>query len=234
MTPILIPARYGSDRFPGKPLAQIAGVPMIVRVARACAQVGRTYVVTDSPKIAEVANLDGHDSIVTGEARTGTDRCAEAMDVLDDYDRCLIVQGDEPLIRADDIGAMLDQTERLREGALVGSCPLASPAEAWDPGVVKLAASPSGRLLYASRSRIPGQKEGNRPAAGRKQVGIYGYTRPSLARFRDAPRRDLELAEDVEILRMLELDQPVRCVTIKGTNCSVDWPVDVCRVEDLL
>jgi len=233
----IVPARYASQRFPGKAVAPIAGVPMIVRVvegARRAKRLRDVVVATDDERIAQVC--DRHEiafSMTSPDHPTGTDRLAEAAaDLADGI--VVNVQGDEPLIEGFVIDAVVDT---LREH---GDVPMATVvhridgAEAADPNRVKVVMDASGCALYFSRSPIPHARSGASPTVY-QHVGLYAYRREFLSTYLDLAPTPAEQAEALEQLRVLEHGYAIRCAVIEGWHgIPVDVPEDVVRVEAAL
>jgi len=233
----IIPARFRSSRFPGKPLVSILGAPMVVRVARIAASVlgaAQVRIATDDERIAAAAREHGFAPVMTsGEALTGTDRVAEAAEQLD-ADVYLNIQGDEPMLDPATIERVLAARRSLGAGTVVNAMAALGPDE--DPDSVhvpKVVAGERGRLVYMSRSRVPGHKDPrDAPAQYWKQVCVYAFDRAQLRAYTGLGRKSaLERAEDIEILRFLELDIPVHMVEVAGGSLAVDVPGDVDRVE---
>lgn len=227
----IIPARYESGRFPGKPLAPIHGKPMILHVCERVAQaVENVIVATDDERIARCVRSNGYQVAMTGPALTGTDRVAEAAR---GQKASIIVniQGDEPLVDPEDVRALIDAKRGHPQAVINGMCRLNGDPD--DRTVVKAAVSAKGRLLYASRAPIPATKDGH--AAGWKQLGMYAFSRQELEAFAKPEERGIvERAEDVEILRFLELGIPVQMIEVQGTAQAVDLPEHVAVVEGLI
>lgn len=234
---IVIPARHASSRFPGKPLVEIAGVPLIQRVWRQCVravQPERVYVATDDERIANVCQSAGIQVLTTpSDCPTGTDRLAACLDRLEA--ECIInVQGDEPLVSPEDIQAVVDTAARHPEWVINAYCPIDQAADYHSATVPKVVLRPDGRLLYMSRSPIPGSKDGTFQRAW-KQVCIYAFPRTALSAFAaHGAKTALEDEEDIEILRFLELGWDVRMVEVSSSSVAVDVPDDVARVEAAL
>lgn len=228
----VIPARYASVRFPGKPLAPLAGRPMVVHVleaVRAARRVDRVLVATDDARIAECVRGAGGEAILTSEtAASGTDRVAEVARRIPG-DVYLNVQGDEPLMPAENIdravAAFLDGPDR-RLATL--AYPIA-PEAAGDPNTVKVAVAHDGRALYFSRSPIPYYRQG--PPAYRKHLGIYVYRAETLAAVAALPPSPLERAESLEQLRWLEAGYTIWVGEAAGDSIGVDTPADLAEVE---
>lgn len=228
---VIIPARYESSRFPGKPLCDIAGKPMVVRVWERCREVETDVVVaTDDTKIASVCHEHGVPTILAGlgGCDTGTDRVADAA-VAFDADVIINVQGDEPLVDPAAIEAVRDFPSLNVVNAMT---PILNREQFESRNVPKMAVS-NGRLMYASRSPIPGSKDG-RMLNAMKQVCIYKYPRWALQRFREQGRTWLEAVEDIEILRFVEMGIPVHMVQVEGSLIAVDTPEDAKAVNDYL
>jgi 3-deoxy-manno-octulosonate cytidylyltransferase (CMP-KDO synthetase) len=220
----IIPARHSSSRFPGKPLIDLDGLPMVVRVARqveAARTIERVVVATDDERIRAVCEQHGVDAVMTPpECPTGTDRVAYAYRELGaDFDFILNVQGDEPLIDPRDLDRAVGCLEAHPEAIATLSRPLA-PEHLSSPNVVKVVTAPDGRALYFSRA----------PLAGAWQhVGIYGFAPALLNRFVSMEPSRLERQERLEQLRALEAGIPIyvaQCVSERPT-IGVDTPEDV-------
>ncbi len=229
----VIPARYRASRFPGKPLAMIAGAPMIQRVwqgARGAKSLDRLIVATDDARIADVCRGFGAEVALTrADHPSGTDRIAEVAGQLD-CDAVVNVQGDEPLIEGfviDAVVAALAEDPDLPIATLVHA---AEPGALADPNRVKVVLDRRGRALYFSRSAIPYPREGEPRCL--QHVGIYAYRREFLLRFPALAPTPAERAEGLEQLRALEHGFAVRCAAIEGwTSAAVDVPADVAIVE---
>jgi 3-deoxy-manno-octulosonate cytidylyltransferase (CMP-KDO synthetase) len=234
---VIIPARYGAQRFPGKPLADLAGRPVVAHVierARRARGVDVVAVATDDPRIAAAAERAGATAIMTGPAATGTDRVAEAARKLHPAPEIVVnLQGDEPLIEPEAIEALL--AAMAGSGAEMGTLarPL-EPGEAERPQVVKVVTDLTGHALYFSRALIPHRREGGVSPLCRAHVGIYAFTAAFLERFaRLAPGR-LEAEEALEQLRALEHGHRIRVVETTYGAFGVDTPEDLERARALL
>ena len=234
----VIPARYASTRFPGKPLARIAGVPMVVRVwrrASAAARVDLAVVATDDERIAEVCRGHGIEVEMTAAGHaTGTDRLCEVAGrrAAEIY---VNVQGDEPLIDPDGIDGVVDCLERAAaRGIGVATCylPDSTPEQRRAPSVVHLAPTLDGCVMAFSRHPIPFEQAES--AAHPVHVGTFAFTAAALARFRGRARGPVERAESVELIRVLEHGERIACVETKTGSIGVDLPADVARVEAAL
>jgi 3-deoxy-manno-octulosonate cytidylyltransferase (CMP-KDO synthetase) len=236
----IIPARYGSTRFPGKPLALIAGKPLIQHVVERCQEaksLAEVIVATDDTRIWEVAQNFCRVEMTRPDHPSGTDRIAE---VIRNYpcDGIINIQGDEPLMDpavVDAVARGLEQEEMSTAAAL-----LTDPAEYDNPNVVKVVVNAAGRALYFSRRTIPYVRDaapGAEPLAAfpfLKHLGIYGYRREVLLRLVKCPVSALESAEKLEQLRALENGVKIMVVRVDYECVGVDVPADVKRVEKLL
>lgn len=236
---VIIPARFASSRFPGKPLVPLLGKPMILWVAElAAVAVGRehVYVATDDQRIAQVVKAAGFTPLITsGLALTGTDRLAEASAMVD-YDIYVNVQGDEPLVDPDDIQRCIALKSAHPDMVINGFCWIGDDEDPASVNLPKVIASENGIMVYMSRKPLPGFKEpGNAPTRYMKQVCIYGFSRADLAAFVSFGRKSaLERCEDIEILRFLELDRRVLMYECRPGSLAVDVPADVALVEQAL
>jgi len=240
----VIPARYGSTRFPGKALADIKGKPMIQRVyegTRRSRLINRVIVATDDRRIADAVQSFGGESFMTSMHHdTGTDRIAEVAKSLD-CDIVVNVQGDEPLIRPEMIDEALlplVQDDSILMGTLCRK--IEDREEAFDPNVVKVVFDKKGFALYFSRAPIPW----NRDAwAGKsslrelslegplyKHIGLYVYRRNFLLDYAAMPRTALETVEKLEQLRVLENGHRIKVVITQYESFGVDIPDDLSKI----
>jgi 3-deoxy-manno-octulosonate cytidylyltransferase (CMP-KDO synthetase) len=231
----VIPARYASVRFPGKPLAPLAGRPMVVHVleaVRGAKRVDRVLVATDDARIAECVHAAGGEAVLTSPAAaSGTDRVAEVARRFP-ADVYLNVQGDEPLMPGENIDRAVGA---LADGPGRELATLAFPIEAGDatdPDTVKVAVAQDGRALYFSRSPIPFYRNG--PPAYRKHLGIYAYRAQTLAAVAALPPSPLERAESLEQLRWLEAGYTIWVGEAAGDSIGVDTPADLAQAEGRL
>lgn len=227
---VVIPARYGSTRFPGKPLALINGLPMILHVYRRVVRLGgvdRVVVATDDKRIFDVVTRGGGTVLMTSKRhRTGTSRISEVAERYR-YGIVLNVQGDEPLVPKRGVERLIELMQS-NPSVLMGT--LATPStDASDAGrrdVVKVVCDRDGNALYFSRSPVP-YGEG----AFLRHVGVYAYRRSFLLRYGSLRRGPLEKRESLEQLRALENGYAMRVVTCRTTALGVDTPDDIKRVE---
>jgi 3-deoxy-manno-octulosonate cytidylyltransferase (CMP-KDO synthetase) len=243
---ILIPARLASTRLPGKPLADLGGLPMIVRVAQRCATAGARDVVvaTDAPAVAEACAAHGVRVVLTRtDHATGSDRLAEACELLglDGDDIVVNVQGDEPLIDVALIAAcaqgLLQQPDCVMSTAAHA---IDSVEEFVNPNVVKVVCDAAGRALYFSRAPLPWWRDGNANGinalptvpAPLRHIGIYGYRAGFLRRFPTLSASPIEQVESLEQLRVLWHGERI-AVHVSDTRPGpgVDTPEDLERVR---
>ena len=233
---VVIPARYKSSRFPGKPLFAICGKPMIQHVWERCCQavgINNVYVATDDLRIKEkVLSFGGQVVMTSSNCLTGTDRLAEANLQLD-LDFIINVQGDEPLINPADINIVIK--EFLRTGNVTNAmCAIKSEKEFRSLTVPKVVFSQSNKLLYISRGCIPLSKNGEYEF-GFKQVCIYAFSKKHLEFFYSSKTKSYhEQVEDIEILRFLESDYRIDMVELESDSLAVDVPDDIFFVEQMI
>jgi len=233
---IVIPARYESSRFPGKPLAKINEKPMIQHVYEKCVvAIGKklVYVATDNDDIRDVVESFGGQVVMTSpDCITGTDRLAEANESLD-LDFIVNVQGDEPMISSEDVRLVFDRMTESSENILCCYCNI-EEHEINMPTVPKVVVSESNRLIYMSRGGCPFDKKGS-PKARYKQVCIYGFGRNHLKVFKNNASKTInEIVEDIEILRFIDLDYSVVMLKVPAGGVAVDTPEDLQRVIALM
>ena len=236
---VIIPARYNSSRFPGKPLIKLLNQSMIIWVANiASVAVGKenVFIATDDKRIAEEVNNSGFKSIMTNPNHlTGTDRTAEAASMID-YDIYVNVQGDEPLIDPMDILECIRIKKQKPNSVVNGFCWMASHEDPANINIPKVVTTDLGKLIYMSRNSIPGHKdEVNKPERYKKQVCIYGFNKSQLEKFSSNKyKTEIEKSEDIEILRFLELDEEIYMFECKPGSLAIDVPNDVFLVEQAL
>jgi 3-deoxy-manno-octulosonate cytidylyltransferase (CMP-KDO synthetase) len=234
----LIPARFAASRFPGKPLAPIAGRSMIQRVfegAREAKSLRAVIVATDDERIADACRAFGAEVAMTrSDHQSGSDRIGEVAAKLDD-EIVVNIQGDEPLMRGFVVDAAV---EALREdpevpiGTVVH--PL-DPADRDDPNRVKVVLDQRGRAIYFSRSAIPYPRDASVRGPLWQHVGLYAYRRDFLLRFIRMAPTPAERSECLEQLRALEHGHEIRCAVVEGwKSVAVDVPGDVALVEAAL
>lgn len=236
---IVIPARYQSSRFPGKPLVPLLGKPMILWVAELSAKaLGKesVYVATDDDRIANVVTAAGYQVIMTSDqALTGTDRLAEVASKIE-ADIYINVQGDEPLLNPSDILKVMEEKIHFPEQVINGYCALSENEDPHCVNIPKVIFTEQKQMIYMSRQAIPGFKNlKNEPVEYYKQVCIYAFSRKELLDYgQHAHKSVIEQSEDIEILRFLEWGQPVRMLATHPGSLAVDVPEDVVKVEGAL
>ena len=232
----IIPARYESTRFPGKPLALIAGRPMIQHVyerTRAVPRVARTLVATDDERIAAAVRGFGGEAVMTRPTHpSGTDRIAEVAAGLD-CDVVVNVQGDFPFLEPAMVArtiAPLQATADVPMATL--KVPIVDGAEMANSNVVKVVTDAAGFALYFSRSPVPYWRDGvSGPVLGYRHVGLYVYRRDFLLRFAQLAPTPLERAEKLEQLRALESGFRIKVVETADAGVEVDTPQDLERAQ---
>lgn len=237
---VVIPARFGSTRLPGKPLVSLAGKPMIQRVyerAKSAQQANQVIVATDDERIVKVVEGFGGEARMTRpDHRTGTERVAEvAAHVAGDV--FVNVQGDEPLL---DPAAVDTAVQSLLEEPAAAistvATPIKRPADIMDPNVVKTVLDFDGNALYFSRAPIPWVRDtaGKIQVRHLKHLGLYVFQREALLEYPTLPQGDAERIEQLEQLRWMENGWKIRVAEVEHDAVSVDVPEDVTRVEELL
>jgi 3-deoxy-manno-octulosonate cytidylyltransferase (CMP-KDO synthetase) len=238
----IIPARFASTRFPGKPLHPIAGKPLVQHVVERCRlakSLGDVIVATDDSRIARVAEKFCRVEMTSTAHPSGTDRIAEVLERVGG-DAAVNIQGDEPLMDPaviDAVTGALADAEMSTAAVLIKD-----PAEYDNPNVVKVVVSDAGRALYFSRRTIPYLRDAASLPVGEqmaafaflKHLGIYGYRRETLLRLVKFPVSPLEQAEKLEQLRALENGIPIAVVRVNYESIGVDTQADAERVERVL
>ncbi|PPV34668.1 3-deoxy-manno-octulosonate cytidylyltransferase [Ectopseudomonas oleovorans] len=238
-TVVVIPARFSSSRYPGKPLVKLLNKPMIIWVSELAARAvgaANVYVATESPDIASVVEQAGFKAVMTSaDAMTGTDRLAEAAQCIE-ADIYINVQGDEPLVEPEDIIKVRDAKLEMPHYVINGFSWIAGDEDPHNVNIPKVITNEQDELIYMSRSALPGFKEAkNAPARYKKQVCIYAFNREELSAFKAFARKStLEHSEDIEILRFLEVGKKVKMIETRPGSHAVDIPADVPKVEALL
>lgn len=236
----VIPARYGSTRFPGKPLIQVAGKPLLQWVVEACkssSSLSDVIVATDHHEIFGFAEkLDVKVAMTAPELPSGSDRVYAAV-LNEDADVIVNIQGDEPLLQ----GPLLDQliapfkdNTHLQMSTLATS--IKSRKELENPNVVKVVTAENGNALYFSRYPIPYSRLDAEPpfAACSKHIGLYAYKKDFLAEFCQQQPVAIEVSESLEQLRALYLGAKIQVVSVDCELHGVDTPEDVSKVESIL
>ncbi len=236
----ILPARWASTRFPGKPLHLIAGKPLVQHVweqCRKCKRLDDLYIATDDERIAAAAKAFGAKVVMTSpEHPTGTDRLAEAIKALPQATHIVNIQGDEPLIDpalVDELAATMAADPELDMATAANPLDPADPAVR-DPNVVKVVTALDGRALYFSRSPLPYFRNAVEGLPVYRHKGIYAYRRTFLERFVTWPPSPLERAESLEQLRALENGASIKVLSTTDTSPGVDTPEQAAQVEALL
>ena len=238
-TLVLIPARMAATRLPGKPLLDIAGLPMIVHVLRRAeaARIGRVAVATDTPEIAAAVKAHGGEAVMTSaDHPSGSDRIHEALRKLDPSRQTEIIinlQGDFPTILPDNIGDVLGPLADPAVDIATLAAEIHTEEEANNPNVVKMVGSPLGgrrlRALYFTRATAPW---GDGPRY--HHVGLYAYRREALERFVALPPSTLERQEKLEQLRALEAGMRIDVTVVDTVPRGVDTPADLETARQIL
>lgn len=240
----IIPARMGSSRFPGKPMAKIHGIPMIGHCyfrTRMCKELSETYVATCDQEIYDYIESIGGKAVMTSDSHErATDRTAEAMIAVEKasknkVDIVIMVQGDEPMVTPEMIE--LSTTPMLKDSSinvvnLMAS--MKSIEEFEDPNEVKVVVGLDSNALYFSREPIPSLKKGVSDVSMLKQVCIISFRRDYLIKFNSMPETPLEQIESVDMMRILENREKVRMVMTNARTLSVDTPEDLERAVKLM
>ncbi|MBM2816226.1 MAG: kdsB [Ignavibacteria bacterium] len=240
----IIPARFSSERLPGKPLVDICGKPLIRRVwegASTSLLIRKIYIATDDLRIAVSAENFGADVIMTpSELPSGTDRIAYAVkSIEEEADIIVNIQGDEPFITGEILDKLL--SEFAASGADVGTLVqrIDYTEELTNPSVVKVVLSDINHAIYFSRSPVPHLRDVSLEswaATGnhRKHIGIYAYSKAILARFTELPQSNLEKLEKLEQLRLLEAGAKYYCSETDANLIGVDTEEDLIRVREII
>lgn len=236
---VMIPARFGSSRYPGKPLVPLLGKPMVLWVADLAAQavgIENVFTATEDRRIADVVEAAGFQAVMTtDDALTGTDRLAQAAEQVE-ADVYINVQGDEPLVDPADILKVRDVKLANMGDVINGYSWISESEDLHSVNIPKVITNERGELVYMSRAALPAFKDPDHaPGRYKKQVCIYAFTREELRAFRGFGRKSvLEYSEDIEILRFLEMGKTIRMVETRPGSLAVDLPEDVENVERAL
>ena len=237
-TIIIIPARFGSSRYKGKPLVKILGREMILRVADICSKVvkkNNLYIATDSKKIAKVVKKSGYNTIMTSkQCLTGTDRVAQASKKISGK-IFINVQGDEPTIKPKDIRKVINTKKKFPNHVICGFDKISKLEDPKNINLPKVVVNSKNDLLYISRSLIPGSKKKNNNSSFFKQVCIYGFNKTQLLKFNKKKKKSqIEKIEDIEILRFFDLNEPIKMVKLNSSSVAVDEIEDVKKAEQFI
>ena len=238
----IIPSRYASTRFPGKPLAMIKGKTMIRRVVEQAwkSKLDAVVVATDDMRIAdEVLSFGGRYVLTNPNHQSGTDRCCEALDMLDEqFDAVVNIQGDEPFIDPRQINLLVDLISQKETQLASLAKRIDEEDDLFSPNAVKVVMDHEGKALYFSRSPIPfmrnlSQNQWLEKGAFYQHIGIYAYKAAVLRQIAKMQPSKLELAESLEQLRWLENGLSIRMAVTDAINVSIDIPSDLLKAEHL-
>lgn len=237
-TSIIIPARYGSSRYRGKPLAKILGRQMILRVADLCKKVigiNNLYIATDSRLIEKVVTREGYKIIMTSKkCLTGTDRVAEASKKIKS-DIIVNVQGDEPTINPNDIKKIIKIKKKYPNYVICGYDKIHKLENPANLNLPKVVLNSSNELIYISRALVPGKKNRKDIINYYKQVCVYAFNKKQLKKFLSKNKKSpVEKIEDIEILRFFDLGIKIKMVKLNSNSIAVDEIEDIKRVEKIL
>lgn len=234
---IIIPARFNSSRFPGKPLVKIFEKTMIEHVWEKCSKVlpsKNVYVATDSSEIERICLKKNINSILTNKnCLTGTDRVYEAS-LKVDADIIINVQGDEPLIDPLDILKVIKESKKNPNQVINAMCEISDEKDYFSKNIPKVVVDNQNNLLYMSRAPIPYNKKGEFVKSF-KQVCVYAFPKEQLKKFYEVRKKThIENFEDIEILRFLELGINIKMVEVSKSSVAVDTPDDLKKVKKIL
>ena len=233
----VIPARYASTRFPGKPLALLAGKPILQHVYERVLETQlfhKVIIATDDERIAEAADkFHGEYRLTSPHHLSGSDRIVEVVRDLD-YDVIVNVQGDEPMITAQPLADLLEvfRDENVQVASLMRL--LEAADELTNPNIVKVVTDKDANALYFSRSPLPYNRDNLPDIKYFAHVGVYAYRKAALLRFVTLPPGRLEQIEKLEQLRLLENGIPIRMVETVYQGIGIDTPEDLVKVNNLL
>ena len=235
---IIIPARLASTRFPQKVLADIGGLPMVVRTAKAVAHLDRVVVACDDEMIISTCQEYGVEAMLTSTThKSGTDRINECANILklDDDEIIINVQADEPFIEAEVVQALMDKLKTLQSNSepfIMGSCYNAINAEsAEDPNLVKVVLDSDNNAIYFSRSLIPYNRSGRANYFG--HIGIYGFSKKSLKEFCNLDDAPIEDIEGLEQLRAIHHQKKITMLKVASTGFGIDTVEDLKRAIEI-
>jgi 3-deoxy-manno-octulosonate cytidylyltransferase (CMP-KDO synthetase) len=229
---IIIPARIGSTRFPSKVLADILGIPMVIRTAQAVSDLDTVVIATDADEIVSMAESSGFRGVLTSEGHgSGTDRIHEAAQILKlpDDEIIINVQADEPFIEHEVVERVYNLTREIADDPSVlaaSAYKRISNPEADDPNLVKVVTDSGGNALYFSRSKIPYPRDHHFDRY-KGHLGIYGYTMRSLSLYCSLPPSHLEQVEKLEQLRILSHGYRIAMTEVESESFGIDTPEDL-------
>lgn len=233
---IVIPVRYNSSRFPGKPLALINGIPMLQRTYNKCREGfdGKILVATDSNKIFDFCKLNNIEVCLTSsKCITGTDRVAEVAENLD-YDWIVNLQGDEPIFNSDDIKILTSYISNFDSYKVItGYTQISNSDLFFSNQSIKVLLNDSDELIYSSRAPIPGNKT-SAFVSGYRHVPIYAFRNNILKDFKSNKKSYIESIEDIELIRFLEKGIKIKMIKMSDQSIPVDNLEDITKVEKVL
>lgn len=235
----IIPARYASTRFPGKPLISIQGKSMIQRVYEQCLKsdlLNEVIVATDDKKIQDHVLSFGGKCVMTSEAhQSGSDRCAEVVSMPDSKAGVVInIQGDEPFIHPEQINQVIRQFNSSSTQIATLKKRINTEEDIKNPNMVKVITDASNRAIYFSRAAIPYRRNQESNIQYFKHIGIYGYRKNTLLEISKLPKGSLEMAEMLEQLRWIEAGIPISVMETEFESISIDSPADLELVEKMM
>lgn len=237
----VIPARYGSTRFPGKPLVKIQGIPMIVRVwqqANQCPLLTDLVVATDDDRIAAIVTENGGKSILTrSDHPSGTDRLIEVAGKMPDYDFYLNIQGDEPFLDPDTLTSLISALNNPQSADIATPiCRITEGDKLFSPNTVKVVLDSRRLALYFSRQPIPYLRNYPDPHLWLEHfsywqhIGVYGFRKKALEAIAHLPPGNLEQAESLEQLRWLEAGLTIMTCEVSTPGIAIDTPEDLEKI----
>lgn len=235
---IIIPARYNSSRYKGKPLVKLLGREMILRVADICLKVvkkDKLFVATDDDRIAKKVSENGFNFIMTSKkCLTGTDRVAEVSRKINS-DIYINVQGDEPTIRPSDIKKIIKSKIKFPNHVICGYDKIHKSENPFSLNLPKVVVNEKNELIYISRLAIPGSKKKVKKKNYLKQVCIYAFSKKELKKFNTRNKKGkLEKIEDIEILRFFEVNTKIKMVKLNSSSIAIDEKSDVKKAEKII
>ncbi len=235
---IIIPARLASTRFPQKVLADIGGLPMVVRTAKKVEHLDNVVVAADDEKIVKICKEHGVEAMLTSTThKSGTDRIHECANILelDDDEIIINVQADEPFIEPEVVESLISQLKTLqkdKQAFIMGSCYNAINSEAaQDPNLVKVVLDDEDNAIYFSRSCIPYNSGGGATYYG--HIGIYGFSKSSLKEFCNLSDAPIEDIEKLEQLRAIYHQKKIKMVKVSSTGFGIDTKEDLKRAIEI-
>lgn len=237
----MIPARFKSSRFPGKPLAKLGDKTLVQSTYENALRAhcfDTIIIATDNQEIYHHANSFGAEAVLTSEhCQSGTDRIIDLLNQGHQENASIVVnlQGDEPFLEPQVVNGVIEALRSTPDAVVATAIvEIEDEIEARNPSVVKCVCDQHGRALYFSRSLIPGNKNGNFKPPYYKHLGIYAYQREFLLKFGQLPPTPLQQAEDLEQLKILEHGFPIHTVVVQSESIGIDTPEDLERAKERL